>query len=652
MYRHRQYAFLFLLVVLVGALLVAAGCLSARESTRAESANSSDTVNLTYLTEQLPPYNYQENGTLRGISVDLLEAVTERMGRKVSREQVRLVPWADGYRAAATGNGTVLFSTARTPERENSLKWAGPIATHGEVLFARYDLEAAIRSPDDLKGYRVGVIAGDVATRELLDAGLNQSQLVTESDVSAIIARLQSGEIDLWCYPEETGRYFAEQATGDYYAFKVAYRLKAVTIYYAFSRDVPDSTVRSFQQAIDALKQEKDAAGVSPYERILGRYIPAVGLAQLRYLTEEWAPFNYLANGTANGIAVDILEVAFRNMGVNGSRADVRIVPLADGFRAAQNSSTVLFSIVRTSEREPLYTWAGPFARGTFVLYGVTNRNITIASSADLLRYRIGTVESTVENSLLAARGVNESTVAHGRTPEELLQMLETGQIDLWATGDLAGRHQMLKTAANPNGYEVVSTLSENDFYFVFSRDVPDTLVNAFQHALSAVRNRKDAQGVSEYERIIYRNLGVGCARQSYSDEAVTALVNTTAQAIRTNASETFRRINAGEAPFRDAQNRALYVFVYDTNATMVAHADNIQMVGTNYRGKTDVTGRPFRDEIVAGAVTNGTGWEDYVYLHPTQPNLYYKTTYYELARGSDGASYVVCSGNFKRCTA
>ena len=648
----RRNAYLFLIAALVGALLLGAGCLSAREPAPVGGANTPDWVSLTYLTEELPPYNYQENGTVQGISVDLLEAITERMGQKVSRAQVRVVPWKDGYRAALAGNGTVLFSTARTPERENSFKWVGPIVTHREVLFARYDRGLTIRGPADLKGYRIGVIAGDIAVQQLLDAGVDRSQLVAESNVSAIVAKLESGEIDLWCYPENTGRYFAEQLTGDYYAFAIAYELDAVTVYYAFSRDVPDSTVHAFQQALDALKQEKDAKGFSPYEKILGRYIPAIGLAQLQYLTEEWAPFNYLENGTAGGIAVEILEAAFRDMGVNRTRADVRIVPLADGFRAAQNTSTVLFSIVRTPEREPLYKWAGPFTTGNFVLFGPASRNITIASDADLQRYRIGAVEGSVENSLLADRGVNESKVAHGGTPEDLLRMLEGGEIDLWATGDLAGRHQMLTTAGDPNAYEIVCTLSENDFYFIFSRDVPDTLVNAFRHALGAVRSRKDAQGVSDYERIIYRYLGVGCARQSFTDETVTALVNTTAREIGANAPETFRRINAGEAPYRDPTNPALYVFVYDTNATMVADADNIRLVGTNYRGKTDVIGTPLHDEIVDGAQKNGTGWTEYVYMNQVQPNLNYKTAYYRLARGSDGNSYVVCSGTFKRCTA
>lgn len=210
----------------------------------------------------------------------------------------------------------------------------------------------------------------------------------------------------------------------------------------------------------------------------------------------------------------------------------------------------------------------------------------------------------------------------------------------------------MKGAGADPNAYEIVYTLSENDFYFIFSKDVPDELIRTFSQALVAVRNQKDAQGISEYERIIYRNIGVGCTRQPFSDEAVIALADTTATAISRNAPDTFRRINAGWAPFRDPENPALYAFVYDANVTMVAHADNILVVGVNYKGKTDITGKPFHDEIVAGALQNGTGWVEYVAINPVETNLYYKTAYYRLTHGSDGNTYIVTSGNFKRCTA
>ncbi|HWQ47724.1 MAG TPA: cache domain-containing protein [Methanosarcina sp.] len=643
--------YLLFIAVLLGALLPTAGCLPESEAASADLNDTTMSGNLTYYTEQLPPYNYMENGTLKGISVDLLEAVTEKMGKKVAREEINLVPWTEGYQTVLTQNNTVLFTTVKVPEREQSFKWVGPIYTYTNVLFARPDQGITIERPEDLKGYRIGVIVDDIAVQQLLNAGVNKSQLMQETNASVLVEKLNNGEIDLWAYPEATGRYITEQVTGNSYSFRVAYTLPDREGYYVFNKNTSDSTIVSFQQAVDAVKQEKDAAGISTYERILGRYIPSIGLAQLNYLTEEWAPFNYQKDGNVTGISVEILEAVFKNIGVNRSRADVRIVPLEEGFQIAQNNtSTVFFSIVRTPERDPLYKWAGPFTKASFVLYAPISSNITISSPEDFKQYRIGVVQGSIENDLLTSQGMNISQIINGKTPEDILRMLEEGQIDLWATGDLAGRHQILQTAADPNAYEIVYTLSENDFYYIFSKDVPDTLVSAFQQALDNVRNQKDAQGVSDYERIIYRNLGVGCARQTFTDDTAVKLVNTTAAAVEKNASDTFQRINAGEAPYRDAKDPALYTFVYDENMTIVAHADNIQLVGKNFKGKTDVTGKPFRDEILEGALKNGTGWVDYVYMHPVQTNLYYKTTYYRLTNGSDGNSYIVCSGNYKRC--
>jgi len=83
---------------------------------------------------------------------------------------------------------------------------------------------------------------------------------------------------------------------------------------------------------------------------------------------------------------------------------------------------------------------------------------------------------------------------------------------------------------------------------------------------------------------------------------------------------------------------------------TLVAQAVNPGQVGTNLHGKTDVTGTPFRDRIVTGALQNGSGWEEYVYMNPTDAGLYYKTSYYRIAEGSDGMTYIVGSGAPSAC--
>ncbi|MDW7732663.1 MAG: transporter substrate-binding domain-containing protein [Methanolobus sp.] len=263
-----RYTYLFLCIILVGALTISSGCLSEGETESVDVNSALEVTDLTFYTEQLPPYNYQENGTLQGLSVDLLETTTEKMGNKVSREDIHLVPWTEGYQAALTQNNTVLFSMARTPEREDLFKWAGPVYTNRKVLFARPDRGISIEGPEDLQAYRIGVITDDVAIQYLLDIGVNQSQIVTESNVSILISKLDNDEIDLWAYPEASGRYFAEQSTGDYNSYTVVYQLHTQDTYYAFSKDVPDSVVQSFQKALDTVRDQKDEYGLSQNEPV------------------------------------------------------------------------------------------------------------------------------------------------------------------------------------------------------------------------------------------------------------------------------------------------------------------------------------------------------------------------------------------------
>jgi polar amino acid transport system substrate-binding protein len=65
-------------------------------------------------------------------------------------------------------------------------------------------------------------------------------------------------------------------------------------------------------------------------------------------------------------------------------------------------------------------------------------------------------------------------------------------------------------------------------------------------------------------------------------------------------------------------------------------------------RGKADVSGKMFRDELVSGALQKGTGFVDYIWTSPSEEGLFYKTTYYRLVIGSDGVQYVVCAGRYK----
>ena len=80
--------------------------------------------------------------------------------------------------------------------------------------------------------------------------------------------------------------------------------------------------------------------------------------------------------------------------------------------------------------------------------------------------------------------------------------------------------------------------------------------------------------------------------------EEVTALVKETKAAIEKNALQTFARINRAEHPYKNKDNPSLYVFVFDSELTVVAHAIKTKVIGKNVKGKPDIKGKKFRDEI------------------------------------------------------
>jgi len=376
-----------------------------------------------------------------------------------------------------------------------------------------------------------------------------------------------------------------------------------------------------------------------------------VNMSSLTLYTEQVPPYNYMENGTLQGISVDLLEVITGKMGENISRDQVKVVPWSEGYSAALTGNhTMIFGIARLPEREHLFKWAGPIIPLTPVLFALPERGIVITSPDDLAGYRIGAVTENAEIQHLMEIGVNQSQIVLAENASVLVLMLRNGEIDLMAYSQAAGRYFTRQVTGSFDTFRVVYVFPDIPLYYAFSRDVPDETVQSFQNALDTLKTEKGEEGFSEYERILYRYVGVSCQQESFPVTDVMNLVNVTAAALERDAPDTIRRINAGEAPYRDPVQPALYVFVFDRNVTLIAQGANPGQVGTNLHGKTDVSGTPFRDRMVTGALQNGSGWEEYVYMNPTDTGLYYKTSYYRLIQGSDGTSYIVGSGTPKAC--
>lgn len=165
-----------------------------------------------YITEQFPPFSYQEDGKLQGISVDLLEKMLEHMNTTLNRSEIKLLPWDQGYQMALADNNSVIFSTGRIPEREALFKWVGPISSIKVVLFALNEKHIKINSPEDLKALKIGVVKDSAEGPVVIKAGANPGNLVERNNTTQVIDMLKAGTIDAWAYPDLVGVWLADKA--------------------------------------------------------------------------------------------------------------------------------------------------------------------------------------------------------------------------------------------------------------------------------------------------------------------------------------------------------------------------------------------------------------------------------------------------------
>ena len=216
------------------------------------SSQSLATEKLTILTENLPPLNYVENGTLVGSSVEIVKEIQQRIG---STEPIEVYPWARAYKMALEEENVILFGMTYTEDRSNLFKWVGPLATKRDILLARKDDSFSITSLEDAKKVeRIGTLRDDVRGKLLEKMGFTNLEPVSDEQKNA--QKLALGRIDLWAYKKPGFRTVCELAEVDPEQFVEVAHLKKSELKIAFSKKTSDTIVARWQQAFDEMAED------------------------------------------------------------------------------------------------------------------------------------------------------------------------------------------------------------------------------------------------------------------------------------------------------------------------------------------------------------------------------------------------------------
>nr|WP_160083322.1 ABC transporter substrate-binding protein [Pseudomonas sp. 8AS] len=207
-------------------------------------------------------------------------------------------------------------------------------------------------------------------------------------------------------------------------------------------------------------------------------------------LTENYPPYNMAINGknfaqedNIDGIAADIVREMFKRAGVTYSLT-LRF-PWDRIYKLAlEKPGYGVFATSRVPEREQLFKWVGPIAKDDWVLLAKGDSQITLGSLAEAKKYKVGAYKGDATAEHLVKNGLTPITVLRD---QENAKKLEGSQIDLWATGDPAGRY--LAKQEGVSGLKTVLRFHSGELYLALNKEVPDEVVQKLQGALDKMRS-------------------------------------------------------------------------------------------------------------------------------------------------------------------
>lgn len=218
-------------------------------------AAAAETIQI--VTEELPPYNFTEHGKLDGFSTEVVQAVLSELHLQGS---FLSLPWARAYDTAKNSANVLIYSIARTPERENSFKWVGRIAPSDYFLFSLRGNKLSLVTLDEAKKYQIGTVNEDVGEQYLLARGfMKGANLQSSAKYEFNYEKLKLGRIDLAVLNELAAYHLAKKAGDD--PEKVLLKsyhfpeLGRDGFYMAFGARTPDSLVQRFKSGLDAVKK-------------------------------------------------------------------------------------------------------------------------------------------------------------------------------------------------------------------------------------------------------------------------------------------------------------------------------------------------------------------------------------------------------------
>jgi len=214
--------------------------------------------------------------------------------------------------------------------------------------------------------------------------------------------------------------------------------------------------------------------------------LSAVAQQQILAVTEHSA-LQYMDGDRISGKGTEAVRAV-----LNKAKLDykIKIYPWARAYSIASNQENVLiFSMVRTPQREQHFKWVGELLESDYQFYRLKRRDdIVINSIEDTRNYSIGAVRSSIIHQTLASRNYHSLNLV--ANIDINLKKLQMGRLDLMIHQPGYFEKLCARNGIDHNLFEPILSFNyvNQGLYMAYSNLTDDAIVNQTRTAFDELK--------------------------------------------------------------------------------------------------------------------------------------------------------------------
>ncbi len=222
-----------------------------------------------------------------------------------------------------------------------------------------------------------------------------------------------------------------------------------------------------------------------------GLLVTSVNAEKIEIVTTNFPPYSFQRNGNMTGMATEIVEATFKTAGL--SHQKIQSFPWARAYHnALYGKNTLIYSIARSAEREPLFQWIGKIAPYRIHLYKLKSRkNVKVSSLEDAKHYIVGGEFADIKQAYLIKQGfVEDKNLQLASSDEINIRMLFAGRIDLLPFDDFSLPIMLNREGHSLAELEPVVFLKDisYDLYLAANKSISPEITGKLRQALESIK--------------------------------------------------------------------------------------------------------------------------------------------------------------------